>query len=65
MFCQDCKKKATCKKICRPLENYLNRKEGKNGYSSRHIRRKEIPFSNNYIEDLVVKRLQRRMGKMS
>jgi len=48
MFCQDCPTKSNCKEICKPLENYLSKNP--DGYSERHIRRKEIPIGN--IEDV-------------
>lgn len=44
MFCQECPTKSTCKEICKPLENYLSKNP--DGYSERHIRRKEIPYGN-------------------
>ena len=62
LFCNKCKKHKKCVKVCRKLENYLNREQSKEGYSSRWIRAKEIPFSNNYIEDLLIKKFQKRFG---
>jgi len=44
MFCQTCDKKSNCIKICPELENYLSKNP--DGYSSRHIRRKEVPYGN-------------------
>jgi len=43
MFCQTCDKKSNCIKICPELENYLSKNP--DGYSSRHIRRKEVPYA--------------------
>jgi len=43
MFCQDCATRETCKKICKPLENYLAKNP--EGYTARHIRRKEVPYA--------------------
>jgi len=57
MLCEDCQDKV-CLKVsnprnarpCRDVENYLNRKVGKEGYSMRHIRRKEIPYTHEGLE---------------
>lgn len=44
MDCSTCHKYNTCIKICNKLENYLQREQSKQGYSDRHIRRKEKQF---------------------
>jgi hypothetical protein len=47
MGCNRCKNKICLKSghPCREVENLLERVNAKNGYSARHIRRKEIPYS--------------------
>ena len=50
MLCSDCPTRNECKVICKDLENYLQREKSKDGYSFRHIRRREIPFSPEQIE---------------
>ena len=61
--CEGCRKREVCKKVCRKLENALAREQSKEGYSERWIRKKEIPFDNDYIEDIIERRLQERLGK--
>ena len=55
MFCAECGQRNSCSSICKDLENYLQREQSKNGYSSRHIRRKEFPIDPN-ITDIVTNR---------
>lgn len=54
MFCMDCLNHSKCIKVCRPLELYLQREQSREGYSERHLRRKEIPTKN--IDDMATKR---------
>jgi len=62
-FCENCPKRNTCKKICRELRNFLNRKGKDRLYSDRHIRRKEIPYDPNEIDNMLIKKvLKRRFG---
>lgn len=49
MFCQDCRERDECKKICKWLKKYLNRREIR-GYSIQHIRRKETLVKPSVIE---------------
>ncbi len=48
--CSNCANKAVCKRICRTVENYLQKKGGGRKYSDRHIRRKEVPFDPNFLD---------------
>ncbi len=51
MYCKHCEIKDVCNKVCPEVERYLERKDKDRLYSDRHIRRKEIPFSNDYIDE--------------
>ena len=70
-FCSKCTKKDTCKEICQPLENYLNRKESDKEllgidrlYTDRHIRRVEIPYEpDNFEQFLPIECINRMRGK--
>jgi hypothetical protein len=62
MFCNDCKKRSTCKEICKELNNYLEREQSKDGYSSRHMRRKEIPHSPEMLEKAELSQIKRIFG---
>ena len=55
-FCLNCDKRKECKKICKPLESYLNKCQADEGYSDRHYKRKMIPFDGHLIENLASKR---------
>lgn len=63
MFCNTCKSKSTCKEPCRELENYLERENGKNGYTARHIRRKEKPRDPAELSGLAMEALSHRYGR--
>jgi hypothetical protein len=66
MLCNTCKKSKICKEICRKLENYLERLNGKKGYTARHIRRREIPYSpQDFNEDTFIKRAVNKIRKRS
>jgi len=43
LFCQTCDKWKTCVKTCYEIEKFLSRNP--DGYSERHIRRKEVPYA--------------------
>ena len=47
--CFKCKDKGFCSVLCRDMENFLEREQSKEGYSSRQIRRKEIPYNSEGI----------------
>lgn len=56
-YCDTCKKRDTCKEMCWKLKKYFQSKKfKKTGYTLRHIRRMEIPFSNEYISKFYNKR---------
>lgn len=64
--CKECKQQECIKtgKVCKKIESYLNACQAKDGYSDRHIRRKEIPYDSQYIEQLASRRaLEIRYGK--
>jgi len=63
MLCKTCKHKPACHAICGNLENYLQKKIKKRGYSLRHIRRMEESYSPDGIEDLQIRTFNRRYGK--
>lgn len=70
-FCAVCDKKDTCKKICKPLENYLQTTQSDKellgidrGCSDRQIRRKEIPYEPEHFEQfLPVLAIERLRGR--
>ena len=57
MFCEECKERSKCIKVCKELENYLNREQSKKGYSFRHIRRKEIPYDPDLLDEFLPKKM--------
>ena len=61
LYCKTCKLQSSCQAICKLLSNHLDKKSYKRGYSARHIRRKEIPYS--YEGLLFLEKLNVRMGK--
>jgi len=62
-FCKNCPERNKCKKICRELRNFLNRKDKDRLYSDRHIRRKEIPYDPNEIDNMLIRKvIKRRFG---
>ena len=64
-FCSKCKNK-TCiaeGQPCKAVNNYLARLQSKEGYSERWVRAKEIPFSNDFLEDLIIRKFHKRLGK--
>ena len=60
--CFRCRERGFCSILCRDMENFLERFQSKNGYSSRWIRRREIPYNHNDIEMLQVYALDRKYG---
>lgn len=64
MFCEECKHKQNCTEICKPLNNYLKREQAKEGYSHRHIQRKELFFDNTALDAIwVYNALKKMYGK--
>jgi len=51
--CEGCRKREVCKKVCRKLENALAREQSREGYSERHIRRKEIPYAPEMVDVII------------
>lgn len=65
MGCKRCKDKICLKdgRPCRRVENLLERERAKNGYSARHIRRKEIPYSPQGIDLVSLEAIGNRYGR--
>ena len=61
MLCENCKKRATCKEICRELENYLQRKDKDRLYSDRWIRHMEAPYAPLDIDEYLPKKVIERV----
>ena len=62
MLCNTCKKSKICKEICRKLENYLERLNGKKGYTMRHMRRIEKSRDPAELPGLAMEALSHRLG---
>jgi len=63
-FCLKCKTRKDCKKTCKKLEKYLCKLQSKDGYSDRHLRRKELLWDSMDIEDLAgVRAMELKYGK--
>lgn len=62
-FCKSCTTRNTCTKICPKVENYLQREQSKEGYSARHIRRKEIPYDNLGLDVATNETISRVLGR--
>jgi len=69
MLCQDCSKRDTCKAICPELSRYLEKKPKDRLYSDRWIRSKEVPYSPEYLDEMlplqVIERIKGRQRKKS
>lgn len=69
MLCQDCKKRSTCTEICPELSRYLEKKPKDRLYSDRHIRRVEVPYSPEYLDEMLplqaIERIKGRQRKKS
>lgn len=63
MFCESCKSKNTCIKICSKVENYLQRKSPGDTYSQRWMREKEIPHSPEMINGAADNFIRRKLGR--
>ena len=64
LFCEECKKRDTCKRICKELNNYLKKKPKGRLYSDRHIERMEIPMNPNILETTIVNEvIKRKFGR--
>jgi len=64
--CKECIDQPCIKtgKVCKDIEKLLSKLQSDNGYSDRHIRRKEIPYDSIEIENIATQRaMELKYGK--
>lgn len=64
-YCETCKYRKDCRKICGRLQLFLNRKPDDRLYSDRHIRRMEQPYDTSILESIAGERATRFKHGMS
>jgi hypothetical protein len=61
--CKQCINYDVCVEVCPALSQFLDKEQSQEGYSPRHIRRVEIPFSPEQIEYRQVQIFNKKYGR--
>ena len=61
--CKQCINYDVCVEVCPALNQFLDKEQSQDGYSKRHVRRREIPYSPEQIETRQIELINKKYGK--